>query len=462
MIKEYFCFISSHQRKFCEIIVFGCLILFFASCHRTMNPYSTALVYFPFGPIQNITIHISEGSVGPCEPTIDINPTNLAHVVAGSVLDNIYVSQDTGKTWSMDQIKSSFGVYGDPVIRFASDTSVLYAHLSNPENLTYRSESFLDRIVVQRSENGGVSWNNGSWSQSNTRWDHDKQWLSVTDKGNVLMGWTAFDKYGSKLPSDKSRILFSSSEDHGLSWSPAVSVSDREGDCLDDDQTTEGGYPCADVDGTYHIVWSYDEKIYLDRSEDKGKTWGVDRVVARQPGGWSFAIPGLDRCNGFPVMACDYSNGPNRGRLYISWSDQRNGANDTDVWLIYSDDKGNHWSDPVRINNDRRGKQQFFSSMDIDVETGYLYWVFYDRRKYSDTQTDVYLAWSEDGGNTIYNHCIADQPFVPSSDIFFGDYNDISVCRGMIRPIWTSYEGGKLHVKTALINRKLNTHGIAR
>lgn len=450
----YFYIVAGHQRKILKNIVFGCLIIYFTSCHRKSYQSIPASVVFPFSLHKNITIHSADGSVGPCEPTIDINPGNPAHIVAGSVLDNVYISLDTGRTWANEKLKSSFGVYGDPVIRFSTDTAVLFAHLSNPLDKAYKSEAFLDRIVVQRSVDGGNIWSDGTWSESNMLWDHDKQWLSISDKGHILMGWTAFDKYGSKLPSDKSRILFSSSEDEGLTWSKAVTVSDKEGNCLDDDQTTEGGYPCVGVDGTYYIVWSYDGKIYLDRSEDKGKTWGVDQVVAMQPGGWAFSIPGMDRCNGLPVMTCDYSKGSYRGRLYISWSDQRNGSNDTDIWLIFSDDNGSQWSKPIRVNDDRPGKHQFFSSMDVDNETGYLYWVFYDRRNYKDTQTDVYLAWSDDGGLTIHNHRISDQPFIPHPDIFFGDYNDISVSKGIIRPIWTCYEDGRLNVKTAYLNRK--------
>lgn len=65
------------------------------------------------------------------------------------------------------------------------------------------------------------------------------------------------------------------------------------------------------------------------------------------PGGWDYVIPGLQRCNGLPVTACDLSNGPNRGTIYANWSDQRNGTNDTDVWLSKSEDGGNNWkSDP--------------------------------------------------------------------------------------------------------------------
>lgn len=446
--------LTAHQRKNYFFIVIAFIFLSITSCSPKVFNRAEVNVKDVFYDIKVITIHTADGNVGPCEPSIDINPSDPSQVVAASVLNNVYISSDTGRTWVKNKLTSSYGVYGDPVVRFADGQSVLYAHLSNPENKAYNSESFLDRIVVQKSLDGGQSWNNGSWSESNIRWDHDKQWLSVTENGKVLMGWTAFDKYGSKNPADKSRILFSSSMDGGLSWTAAVTVSDIEGDCLDDDMTTEGGYPCGGVDGATYMVWSFKEKIYFDSSEDGGKTWGADRVIGAQPKGWAFDIPGIGRCNGFPVLACDNSKGPNRGRLYVSWSDQRNGTDDTDVWLIYSDDKGKSWSSPVRVNNDAAGRHQFFSSMDVDAETGFLYWVFYDRRNYSDNMTDVYLAWSEDGGKTIYNQRISDSPFTPNSDIFFGDYNDISVHNGIIRPVWTAFEDGKLHVKTALINRR--------
>jgi hypothetical protein len=446
--------LRAHQRKNYLFIVIVSLFLLITACSPKAFNRVEASKKDVFYDIKVITIHTADGNVGPCEPSIDINSSDPSQVVAASVLNNIYVSSDTGRTWVKNKLTSSFGVYGDPVVRFTDGQSVLYAHLSNPENKAYNSDSFLDRIVVQKSLDGGYIWNNGSWSESNTRWDHDKQWLAVTEQGKVLMGWTAFDKYGSKRADDKSRILFSSSIDGGLSWTAAVTVSDIEGDCLDDDMTTEGGYPCEGVDGTTYMVWSFKEKIYFDRSEDGGKTWGADRAIGAQPKGWAFDIPGIGRCNGFPVLACDYSKGPNRGRLYVSWSDQHNGTNDTDVWLIFSDDKGKSWSSPVRVNNDAAGRHQFFSSMDVDAQTGFLYWVFYDRRKYADNMTDVYLAWSEDGGKTIYNQRIPDSPFTPNSDIFFGDYNDISAHNGIIRPVWTTFEDGKLHVKTALINRK--------
>jgi hypothetical protein len=268
------------------------------------------------------------------------------------------------------------------------------------------------------------------------------------------MTWTEFDKYGSKDAGDKSRILFSITKDEGKTWSDAVVISDFEGDCLDDDKTTEGAHPAFGTEGEIYVVWAFDEKIWLDISYDGGKSWGKDSVIAQQPGGWAYPVSGIGRCNGFPTIKTDHSEGAGRGNLYVQWSDQRAGTSDTDVFLIRSVDKGKNWTNPVRVNNDQAGKQQFFSWMDIDIADGSLYLVFYDRRNHENDATDVYLAYSKDRGDTFGNVKISETPFTPKKSLFFGDYNDISAVNGIIRPIWTRQEGQKLGVYTAIINLK--------
>ena len=57
----------------------------------------------------NVQIHVAgQEPLGyaPCEPSIAINPTNPDHMVAGAVLDYVYVSEDAGKTWSRDRMKA--------------------------------------------------------------------------------------------------------------------------------------------------------------------------------------------------------------------------------------------------------------------------------------------------------------------------------------------------------------------
>jgi hypothetical protein len=431
------------------------VLLFSSACSKKIIAYKE-LNPLVLNDIKEVVIHSASGRTGPCEPSISINKFDVNQIVAGSVIDDVYYSNDGGNTWKNSVLKSPYGVFGDPVIRRDAAGNVLYAHLSNSKGRAYASVEFLDRIVVQKSMDQGKTWSQGSFPKVDHLKDHDKQWLYIDPiSGHVLMTWTEFDKYGSKKPSDKSRILFSKSVDGGVTWSDAISISEDEGDCIDDDMTTEGAHPCVGIDGTYYVVWGYNNKLYLDISKDGGQTWlANDIVVSDQPGGWSYNISGLGRCNGMPIMVCDHSQGPNRGNLYINWSDQRNGENNTDVWLLKSVNNAKTWSKPIKVNNDKTSTHQFMTWMDLDQGNGNLYFIFYDRRNHSDTKTDVYLAYTLDGGINFENIKINNEAFTPSESVFFGDYNDISVHDGHIRPIWTSYEDGSLSVRTAIINAK--------
>ncbi len=187
---------------------------------------------------------------------------------------------------------------------------------------------------------------------------------------------------------------------------------------------------------------------------DGGKTFGKDVFVTDQPGGWAFDIPGISRCNGMPITACDISESQYRGNIYINWSDQRNGNNNTDIFFIKSVDGGNTWGDVIKVNNDNTERHQFFTWMSVDPLTGYIYIVFYDRRNTTLNETEVYIARSIDGGNTFENIKISKTPFNPNPTIFFGDYINIAAFNGMIRPIWMRMDDDKLSVWTALISEE--------
>ena len=90
-----------------------------------------------------------------------------------------------------------------------------------------------------------------------------------------------------------------------------------------------------------------------------------------------FAIDTLDRANGFPQIAID----PKGKRLYVSWSDYRNG--DLDIFVASSDDRGKHWTVPDRVNDDsvHNGAEQFFQWMAVDPVDGSVNVIFYDRRR---------------------------------------------------------------------------------
>ena len=389
----------------------------------------------------------------PEEVSIAVSLKNPALVVAGANITNYYYSADSGKTWEHGFLKSTYGVGGDPMITTDTAGDFYYFHLSE-----YARGERLDRIVCQKSTDGGKTWSKGTFMGLNGSKVEDKHWAVVDPATNfIYVTWTQFDKYkdDNPGPADSSNIMFSSSFDNGRTWTPALRINKYAGDCMDSDSTVEGAVPAVGPDGEVYVSWAGPKGLVFNRSTDRGKTWLQEEIkVSDFPGGWDFDIPGIYRCNGMPVTVCDLSKGANRGTIYINWADQRNGKDNTDIWLSKSTDRGNTWSKPVKVNNDNKKRQQFLTWMAIDRSTGYLYIVFYDRRKYSakSLKTDVYLAISKDGGMTFRNIKISEKPFAPDIGVFFGDYNNISVVNGIVRPIWTRLENSGLSVWTALIN----------
>jgi len=390
----------------------------------------------------------------PEEVSICINPKNPSQVVAGANINNVYHSNDGGATWISALLTEPVtGVWGDPIVFTDTTGTFYYSHLAYPPAGT---GSWIDRIVFQKSADGGNTWSAGTYTGLNGTKAQDKEGIVVNPQTNeIYVTWTQFDVYGSSSPADSSVILFSKSADAGATWSTPVRISKDAGNCVDSDSTMEGAIPMVGPAGEIYVTWAGPNGLMFNKSLDGGATWlPHETLITTTPGGWDYNIAGLQRCNGLPQAICDLSPGPNHGTIYINWTDQRNGSTDTDVWLLRSTDGGNSWSSPVRVNDDLPGRQQFLTWMDIDETNGNLYCVFYDRRNYPATsqKTDVYLARSLDGGNTFSNFKINQNFFTPSPAIFFGDYTGISVYDNMVRPVWMQYGSGTLSVWTALID----------
>lgn len=389
----------------------------------------------------------------PNEPVIIMDPNQPGYLIAASNLNSYFISLDTGITWVQSQQLSDLGVWGDPVLVVDSESNFYYFHLSNPFEV-YPDGDWIDRIVCQKSINNGDSWSNGSFMGLNGDKDQDKEWAIVDlTNDNIYVTWTQFDSYGSTNPLDSTLILFSKSVDAGITWSEPLRLNKVAGNCIDSDDTVEGAVPAVGPEGEIYVAWAGPEGLVFDRSDDQGETWlDEDIFIDSIPGGWDYSIPGIYRSNGLPVTVCDLSGGDNNGTIYVNWTDQRNGTDDTDVWLAKSTDGGDTWSEAIRVNDDLEGSHQFLTWMAVDQITGYLYFVFYDRRDHSDNYTDVYMARSTDGGVSFDNFIVSEEPFLPSPGVFFGDYNNVAAHNGVVRPIWTRLHSGDLSLWTALVN----------
>ena len=108
------------------------------------------------------------------------------------------------------------------------------------------------------------------------------------------------------------------------------------------------------------------------------------------------------------------------------------------------------------VNSNGSSSHQFFPNIVIDPTTGVIYIVYYDRSKSSGNETDVWMARSDDGGESFLNFEISKKSFSPVDTVFFGDYIDIDAHSGIIYAGWMRMDDAQRSVWCAkLIDAKL-------
>jgi hypothetical protein len=385
------------------------------------------------GQYPNVRIGGAVSSWDPNEPSVAINQGNTDEIVVGANADNYYISRDGGATWTHGHIRSSYGVNCDPVIISDNQGSFFYFHLV-PD---------LSRLVCQKLPDLNSDWTDGSYTALNGTMDIDKEWAAFDPvTGNLYVSWTQFNQHGSLDPRDSTIIFLSRSEDRGATWSDKIRISTKGGNSSGGFQSVHGSCPATGPNGEVYVCWWSPDGLMFDKSTDQGRTWLPADLRLTQPVQWIYQVSGMQLTPSFANIRSDCSPGRYRGSVYVNWSEERAGSADSDIWIINSRDGGKSWSNPKKVNSDPAGKNQFFNAMSVDPVTGYVYIAFYDRRQYSDDQTDVYLAVSRDGGTTFENIRISQTPFIPYSTAFFGHYLSVDACNNKIFVAWSRMDNG--------------------
>ena len=375
------------------------------------------------------------------EPAIAVNPTNPQQVI-GVFQDNAHASYswDAGRAWQLAEgvDPKNYRVSGDVSVAFDNQGHAFICYIAFDKLGTFNywaHGATRNGIFVRRSLDGGKTWEVDHVPVAEQPSSpgipfEDKPYIVADNTkskyaGNLYIGWTRWRIADSQM-------VFSRSTDDGKTWSLPIEIDAHPGLPRDDNGAAEGFDGVVGPDGKLYAIWSQDNAIMLTVSHDGGKTFSHARPVIRTAP-IIFAIQTLERANGFPQIAID----PKISRLYVTWSDYRNG--DLDVFVASSDDGGKHWTAPVRVNNDpiHNGAEQFFQWLAVDPTDGSVDVLFYDRR--GDPQNKkqiVALARSTDGARSFNNYAWTDNPF-EASGVFFGDYSGLAAYGGRVYGIWT-------------------------
>jgi hypothetical protein len=374
------------------------------------------------------------------EPAVAVNPSDPRQVVA-VFQDNVHAaySTDAGRNWSVEDIApTNYKVSGDVSVAFDNQGHAFVCYIAFDKLGTFNywaHGATRNGIFVKRSLDGGKTWEEKHIpvaeqpSQPGIPFEDKPYIVADSSKskyaGNLYIGWTRWRMTDSQM-------VISRSTDDGKTWSEPVEIDAHPGLPRDDNGAAEGFDGAVGPDGTLYTVWSQGDDIMLVTSRDGGKTYSHARTIIHTAP-IMFAIDTLERANGFPQIAID----PKSKRLYVTWSDYRNG--DIDIFLATSTDGGKHWSSPVRVNNDavHNGSEQFFQWLAVDPVDSSVNVIFYDRRLDPQNRKQiVVLARSTDQGQTFSNYAWTDEPF-EAGGVFFGDYSGIAAYGGRVYGVWT-------------------------
>jgi BNR repeat-like domain len=373
------------------------------------------------------------------EPGIAVNPANPQQVVA-VFQDNAHAaySQDAGQTWNVEDVApKNFRISGDVSTTFDNQGHAFICYIAFDKLGTFNywgHGATRNGIFIRRSLDGGKTWEADHIpvaeqpSEAGIPFE-DKPYIVADNTkrkyaGNLYIGWTRWRLTDSQM-------VLSRSTDDGKTWSKPVEIDAHPGLPRDDNGAAEGFDGVVAPDGKLYAIWSQDDEIMLASSRDGGQTFSRARgVIHIAPS--MFAIQTLERANGFPQIAID----PKGKRLYITWSDYRNG--DLDVFLAFSDDEGKRWSEPARVNNDpiHNGAEQFFQWLAVDPVDGSVNVLFYDRRGDPQNRKQIVaLARSTDSGKSFSNYAWTNEAF-EAGGVFFGDYTGLAAYGGRVYGVW--------------------------
>ncbi len=422
------------------------------------------------------------------EPSIAVNPLDSANAVLAAhhtgvgdrfVMIGVYRTIDGGRSWEGPfflpvSLDSDFGE-SDPAVAASPSGAFYVAYLSvGPRTVNGARLWQSSDIMLAVSRDGGETWeafkvmgpeyldfqelaNQGIYVFGVLL---DKEYIAVgadpeTGEDLVVITYSEFlDGYDTNKGErvQTVRIMAVVSRDGGETWQGPFQVSEKLNLLSDPIRVVQGSNPAIAPDGTIYVAFYYSgedgwleggAEILVYRSRDYGQTWEGPFVAAELPGEFPYRHPQA-RFRFWSSMFPSMDVAPD-GTIYIVYAADPDGpgGDPGDVFLVYSTDGGETWSEPIRVNDDEPGNLQFFPWLDVDSD-GLVHIIWGDTR--NDPQGiafDVYYARYTPWEGLSFNVRVSDYTNNPLFGFNFqGDYFNVAAEGGRIYAAWTDNRGG--------------------
>ncbi len=431
-----------------------------------------------------------------------INPTDTNNIVIGwmkmdpassslPLVFSTYYTTDFGETWNEGiidfmprntQANEAMSGGGDPMIVFDTDGNLYISWLYTIVRVISEEEIYVDAyLTYAKSTDKGATWirpDNGDdfissgtldyvWGSGitgvNTGNFPDKEWFAINPTNNDLFvslaEFNTTDNYNTGI------------DTWGVRRKQADATLFEEKVVVPPAGTVWGqlGSIAIDKNGDIHTVYPYYpefpdpplEKLMHSVSTDNGETYSetphfisdVDVTNFQGVGQENNTSTGMyDRlypCSYIAIDTCSQSD--YEGRLYTVWNSNDPDYNKkVDIWLSYSDDSGDNWSEPAIVNTDPPRDYGFHHHPTIYVNPdGILVLAWYDNRGYEIPNVymnDYYYALSYDGGETFEEYKLTPEPFNYNDDNFessvgIGEYFQILATENNVIAFYTTFDG---------------------
>jgi len=399
----------------------------------------------PDVPVTDINSTQSENSiiVDPMNGNTVLNSNNSTPQPASGIYGaNDLYSFNSGETFEGEVQGAGGGNSGDPAACIGTDGRWYVGYITNPGGQG-----------VAYSDNQGETWttktvapNPGQLADKNHMWLDRK--VGSPYENYLYDAWTPFGGGSS------GKIVLSRSTDKALTWSSPKDISTPVGGFHQGVNLNSG--PNGEVYAVWGVTYGGGDEgaIGFNKSLDGGATWETAKTcISGIKGIRSSGVPQNMRVNSFPTMAVDISDGPYSGFIYVSWTNVgvpgQNTGQDRDVYMIRSEDGGETWSEPIRVNQDPigQGKAHYFGWPTVDPSSGMLAFVYYSNQNTNNNQAEAWCAISGNAGATFETFKVSDVAFTPTpipglADNYFGDYLGITANNGWVYPCWTDNRSG--------------------